>query len=432
MAFGFGFGFGFNGGGGGGGGPTLDLDFLLGTLPSTVTFTRSSTATYFTSTGALATAAINEPRFDYNPATLALRGLLIEEQRTNSIRNNTAVGAVAGTPGTLPTNWGSVVAGLTQTVVGTGVEDGINYIDIRFNGTTTGTSLGVRFESNTGVAVASGQTWTASTFCRRVGGSITNVASSSIGLSGLTSAGVLTTDSTSASLTPVLNMTNLETTRTSRALTFADATTAYARVQVIVSFLVGAAIDITLRIGLPQLELGAFATSVIPTTGAAATRAGDSASMTGTNFSSWHNATEGALYAAGLLEALPSLATNQLAAISDGTNNNRIQLGASTASSGNINLLVTSAGVTQANPLVGSLGTTGPHKSAGAYATNSFQVAVNGALGTEDTSGSVPSSLSVLNIGAAGNLNTKGNLWIQRITYYPRRLSNAELQVITT
>ena len=66
------------------------------------------------------------------------RGILIEESRTNQIRNNSMQGAVAGTPGTLPTNWGvSVAGGLTRTVVGTGTENGIEYIDVRVQGTTT-------------------------------------------------------------------------------------------------------------------------------------------------------------------------------------------------------------------------------------------------------------------------------------------------------
>lgn len=46
-------------------------------------FTRASTATYFDATGALQTAAINEPRFTYDPATLQPLGLLVEESRTN-------------------------------------------------------------------------------------------------------------------------------------------------------------------------------------------------------------------------------------------------------------------------------------------------------------------------------------------------------------
>jgi hypothetical protein len=59
------------------------------TFSDIITFTRASTATYFDATGTLQSAAIDVPRLDYDPATLAARGLLIEEQRTNSIRNNT-------------------------------------------------------------------------------------------------------------------------------------------------------------------------------------------------------------------------------------------------------------------------------------------------------------------------------------------------------
>lgn len=430
MSFGFGFGFGFNGGGGGGGGPTLDLDFLLGTLPSTVTFTRSSTATYFGSTGALATAAINEPRFDYNPATLALRGLLIEEQRTNSIRNNTAVGAVAGTPGTLPTNWSAALSGLTQTVVGTGIEDGINYIDIRLNGTTTGTSAGIRFETTTGIAVASGQTWTVSTFGRLVGGSAANITNFAVGISGLTAGGVATTDTGSASMTAVINSASIAITRTARALTYADATTAFARVQFIVSFAVGVAIDATLRIGLPQMEQGAFATSVVPTTGAAATRTADIATMTGTNFSSWYNATEGALNMQYIMEGVKSVGSQRVAQIDDGTETNRIGLFLTSANAPQAALSIAAGNagsVTINTPVVaGTLA-----KQALAYKLNDFNEGYNGAAGTTDTSVDIPAALTTLRFAAAATGGATSNMWLQRTTYYPRRLSNAELQAIT-
>jgi hypothetical protein len=50
-----------------------------------ITFARASTATYYNSSGLIASAASGAPRFDYDPVTLAPRGLLLEEQRTNEV-----------------------------------------------------------------------------------------------------------------------------------------------------------------------------------------------------------------------------------------------------------------------------------------------------------------------------------------------------------
>ena len=67
-------------------GKTLDLSFMTpGTLPSGVTFTRASTATYFDSTGTMQTAVSGAPRWDYDPAAKTLRGLLLEEARSNVV-----------------------------------------------------------------------------------------------------------------------------------------------------------------------------------------------------------------------------------------------------------------------------------------------------------------------------------------------------------
>jgi hypothetical protein len=69
--------------------PSLDISFMTpGTLDPRFTFTRASTATYFSSTGTMQTAAINAARWDYNPSTLVLNGLLIEEARTNVLLNS--------------------------------------------------------------------------------------------------------------------------------------------------------------------------------------------------------------------------------------------------------------------------------------------------------------------------------------------------------
>ena len=67
------------------GGATFSLDFTTGVLDPKVTFTRSTTGTYVGSNGLIQTAAINTPRFDYDPVTSTMRGLLVEDARTNVI-----------------------------------------------------------------------------------------------------------------------------------------------------------------------------------------------------------------------------------------------------------------------------------------------------------------------------------------------------------
>lgn len=78
--------------------PTMDLQFTtLSSLPASVTLTRASTATYYNGAGTLTTAATNAARFDYNPSTLAANGLLLEEARTNLLlRSNFASWTVSG------------------------------------------------------------------------------------------------------------------------------------------------------------------------------------------------------------------------------------------------------------------------------------------------------------------------------------------------
>ncbi len=69
--------------------PTIDWSFLGG-IPEGLTFSRASNGWYFNATGALQQAANNAPRFDCDPATGELKGLLIEEARTNLFLNNTS------------------------------------------------------------------------------------------------------------------------------------------------------------------------------------------------------------------------------------------------------------------------------------------------------------------------------------------------------
>ena len=66
-----------------GDGSTLSLDFTTGVLDPRLTFTRSTTGTYINGSGYVTSAAIDAPRFDYDPTTLTPRGLLIEGSASN-------------------------------------------------------------------------------------------------------------------------------------------------------------------------------------------------------------------------------------------------------------------------------------------------------------------------------------------------------------
>jgi len=230
------------------------------------------------------TSVINSaPRFDHNPTTGESLGLLVEEARTNSIRNNTGVGAVAGTPGTNPINWfayASAGTGVSTSIIGTGTDNGVNYVDIRFNGTPSASAVwSVITESAGIIPAATGQTWTYSAWIKIASGSASNVSNpvfffdETVGSTFVTGASIST-----SFLTSTLNRYLATHTLTGGATVN--------RVNAGIRFGVtsGQPIDITLRIGLPQLEQGAFATSVIPTTSATVTRAADVASITGANF----------------------------------------------------------------------------------------------------------------------------------------------------
>jgi hypothetical protein len=67
----------------------------------------------------------------------AARRLVMEGQRTNHLPNPRAEGIVSGTPGSTAAQWGAYGAptGITRSIVGTGQEDGIDYVDIQYAGT---------------------------------------------------------------------------------------------------------------------------------------------------------------------------------------------------------------------------------------------------------------------------------------------------------
>jgi hypothetical protein len=369
------------------------------------------------------------PRLDYDPVTLACKGLLIEEARTNTIRNSKNTGAtvgVVGSGGVIPTYW--AVTGSPGTVVreviGTGVIDGAEYIDLRLSGTTSTTNFGYAFEPSTGgVSGTIGQTWTEGVSVALIGGSLSNVGYIKLQLTerdgagaGLASYGV--TDIKSL-LTPSLSR---------HVITYAlvQAGTTQAQPNILVGWTsTGVAVDITLRLSAPQLELGAFATSHIPTSGSQVTKAVESDVLSGANFSSWYRQDEFSCVARFFAN---SSGTRTYATFSDGTANERVML---QSISGALSLTIVDGGVTQASISLGSVVTDTSYSVAVAWKLNDIAASINGAAVVTDSAATLP-VVDRLHIGsdhAGANQSCKQCM---SLSGYPKRLTNLELQSLST
>ena len=177
----------------------------------------------------------------------------------------------------------------------------------------------------------------------------------------------------------------------------------------------------------PQLEAGSFATSYIETAGSQVTRNADQASMTGTNFSSWYNQSQGSLYCEYKGNANAPTSINQgIVSFGPGGYNAANSMTTFINSGGivvNYNLSGTaSSPVGQTRTIEG--------KVFSSYSSTTISLTNNGgAVTTSSTSASAGGITSML-IGytSLGALN--GN--IRKLSYYPQALPSATLQALTS
>jgi hypothetical protein len=179
-----------------------------------------------------------------------------------------------------------------------------------------------------------------------------------------------------------------------------------------------------------QLEAGSFPTSYIPTTGTALTRSADVASITGSNFSSWYNQSEGTVYCNFLAPARGTgVSTYQVVSINDGTVNEHIGL-ARAFDPVQIEANVITGFSPQASFFIYPI-PVGNQKIALTYKSNYSNLAASGILSSADTNLIVPNPTQ-LSIGQDSVYTTYGlNSTISRLTYFPERLPDATLQAIT-
>jgi len=395
--------------------PSLNLNFLSGTLDNRITFTRSTTGTFVGSNGLIQSTAINAPRFDYDPVTLAPRGLLIEEQRVNLLLRSEEFDNAS---------WSKVRSSITANA--TTSPDGTMNAD-RFVIDTTAAS---NHSCGQSVSVTSGTTYAFTVFAKADQFSQINLRFSAQFPAGNAvydlNSGTVDTNGTvvSASMTSfgngwwrcVLVMTASATGTSGPQIFLAQS-----------SSITIATADNTsgLFIWGAQLEASTFPASYIPTVASTVTRAADSASITGANFSSWYNASEATIVVSGDSSRGGVAGTTRNFLFVDSTANNIIR------SNGTSTLQVVDGGVTQATiaatPSIPFDGTV--YKFASTYRLNDFATVTTAPVVT-DTSGTVPTGINQLVLGG-GSSTTILNGHIRTFTYYPQRIDNAQLPSLT-
>ena len=383
-----------------------------------------STATTYIPTTNVPSAA---PRFDHNPTTGESLGLLIEESRTNQLKYSgnldnssnwtTNNGSTANTTAPDGTNDAVIFTENTATdyhgIVGSGVNRPTmsgditasvyikpgtrRYVLLSFVANTNGVCVTVDTQNMTvseATAYGTGYTYTNNS---------ATIVSASNGWYRVSFAG---NSSGSNGQVFIVRGTNIATGNTFGESYLGDGST----------FSVWGA----------QLEVGSFATSYIPTAGTALTRNADVVSITGSNFSSWYNQSEGTVFVKGATNDIDGNTGWASFYQASSPNNNRISVRQGPT-------LITSAGTTIALSASSSPTPKEIQKISTAYKNDDFALYSTYSTPVLLSAGSVPVSVDTALLGGVegtgGAFNLNGH--ISRLTYYPYRLADTRLQSLT-
>ena len=177
----------------------------------------------------------------------------------------------------------------------------------------------------------------------------------------------------------------------------------------------------------PQLEEGDAASSYIPTLASPTVRENDIATVA---LGSWFNDTEGTLVFEGSMDS--PLANDRIIEIDSGASTTRMSILWNTVL-GKPQFQVWEAGVLQAAiaPSGNSIDPAVPFRVAITYKANDFGVSLNGGSVVTDTSGALATGLSTMRLGRSVS-GAQGLMLADSTTYYATRLSDAEIQTLST
>jgi hypothetical protein len=402
-------------------GVALDLSFMTpGTIDPRIAFTRASTATYFDSTGTLQTAAVNAPRWDHDPVTHVLRGLLIEEVRSNSLFPSVNWAANATASGS--------VDGVAQNVgIGpSGANNAMALIPGSFNGVHQ--YYGVP-------SVTASTVYTYSVFCKAAGMNFVQLALENTGFTAQYAMFNLlagTVDRQSANSSAVISPAGNGWYRC--AITAAASATPPAVNNIYPSAVGG------LAGGFPstgdsvngiwvwgqQLEAGAFATSFVATTAAAVTRAQDSCMIPPANMG-WFTPPGGSWMAEFIGFNPPSALTPRVISYPAAGNIHTI--------SGSTILAVQQYDGAASMVTANTFSPNTVVKAATTWAVGAARSCLNaGAIASSAalTAGYAPLATGGVRLMADETAGDGMSGYLRRMRYWPRILTNAELQSVTT
>jgi hypothetical protein len=381
----------------------------FGNFTDLMDFSRASTATFLGSDGLIQTAAADIPRIEYD-ADGTVKGLLIEEARTNLIEYS----VVDDTP-----YWDLISQGTGSVPVRT-----INHATAP-DGTTTAARLQCDLNGGTTSSDRSYLTH--------------NSVTATVGLDYTFSVWLKSADGTTYDIHISISGGGSQTVQVTNEWQRFDATW-----ETTVT-------NINTRVGLQgnlntsdtadilvwgaQLEEASFATSYIPTSGAAATRSKDIASIDVENFG--HNQDEGTFVIDFEMkfEAGGSRFPRPFEYGNDSNGDERINVYVTEATS-RLAFSVNTNGVGQAGTILTS-SVTSPVSGKVALTVKDDDVAIclDGGTVITDTSADITgvgSARNVLQFGEATTGSTNNmNGHIRDFQYYPRRLTNRQLQELT-
>lgn len=389
------------------------VDLRTNTLPDGLTFSRASAATDIIN-GVLTSFASGSPRIS------VANGYLPENQATNyvypSIPSASGTWAYTGVSGTV--NYAASPDGSSNATL------------LQETGSTSTTHMCL--QSPDAVQYVSGSVYTGSTFAKADSASVVQLwTGAAIGgyyaNFDLQNGVVGTTNATSSKIeyvgggwyrcSMVFTATSTATASLGIALTNNNSG-ATGRLPIYIPS------GLRLFVYGAQLEAGPKATSYIPTTTSAATRAADVLYKDMTGIA---NTSEGTLFVQVRDAEGATVVPKYLAQI-QGTGNNNIVMFL------NITNFTDAQAVSNGAlaEIIGSVAYTGGRlKHAIGYALNDVNAAANGVLGTKDTSAAMPLSLTTMYIGQRVDLLRGLGGYVEAVRYYNKRKTDAELQAMT-